>query len=124
MKKTFLMLVCTALIGAFVVSCGNKKAGDNNNEVATEQVVEEGSAEANAAIAEAEAIFNEVLEVSKKAEAKEITSEQALGAILELASKDAKWDKKYKKLTESDYTPAQWQHLQEMKAKVKELMSK
>ena len=124
MKKTVLMLVCTALFGACVISCGNKKTSDNNNEAVTEQAIDKGTSEANAAIAEAEDIFNEVLEVTRKAEAKEMTSEEAFGAILELAAKDAKWDKKYKKLTEADYTPAQWKHLQEMKAKVKELMSK
>ena len=108
MKKYLLIVACTLFMCGAVVSCGSKEA---NKEQPT-----------NAALAEAEALLNEIKAVVKKAEAKELSQKEALEALFQLAAKDAEWDKKYKSLKEADYTPTQWKHLQEMKEEVKNLL--
>ena len=122
MKKYLLIVACTLFMCGAVVSCGSKEANKEQPTNATEAVVDEETPETRAALAEAEALLNEIKAVVKKAEAKELSHKEALEALFQLAAKDAEWDKKYKSLKEADYTPTQWKHLQEMKEEVKNLL--
>ena len=60
--------------------------------------------------------------LAEKDKAGKLTDEEKIKALETILTKDNEWDKKYKHLKESDYSPAQWKELQEMKAKIKELM--
>jgi trehalose-6-phosphate synthase len=48
-----------------------------------------------------------------------LSDNEKIEALTELLKKNEEWDKKFKHLKESDFTPAQWKRMQEIKEKIK-----
>ena len=123
--KHFLIAVCTLFTGACIISCGSKGSSENPSaEAATEEVADEGTPNAKAAIAELEDMYKWMVESEKKAESGEMSKNEAMGFLAELLVKGSAWEEKYNGLTEDDYTPKQWARLQEVKQKIQEMMEK
>ena len=124
--KYLLIFVCAVFISTCFVSCGSKGTTENSAEAektTTEEVTDQGTPETKQAIADAEAFLDWLTDLDKKSKEGKLSDDEKLKALEELLKKDDEWDKKYKHLKEGDYTPAQWQHLQELKAKMKEFVN-
>ena len=127
MKKCFLTITCAMFVMGCMMSCGSKDSSEAQKEAGqpavTEEVVEEeGTPDSRATLADAEAMCKWLGDLNEKFKAGKLSDEERTKALSDLIEMSNDWNKKYKKLKEQDYTPAQWSRLQEIEAKVKELM--
>jgi hypothetical protein len=110
------------LISTCFVSCGNKGTTENPvkaEKTTNEEVTDEGTPESKQAIAEAEAFLDWIADLEKKDKEGKLSDNEKIEALTELLKKNEEWDKKFKHLKESDFTPAQWKRMQEIKEKIK-----
>ena len=120
--KYLLSIVCAMLISTCFVSCGNKGTTENPvkaEKTTNEEVTDEGTPESKQAIAEAEAFLDWIADLEKKDKEGKLSDNEKIEALTELLKKNEEWDKKFKHLKESDFTPAQWKRMQEIKEKIK-----
>ena len=120
--KYLLSIVCAMLISTCFVSCGNEGTTENPvkaEKTTNEEVTDEGTPESKQAIAEAEAFLDWIADLEKKDKEGKLSDNEKIEALTELLKKNEEWDKKFKHLKESDFTPAQWKRMQEIKEKIK-----
>lgn len=129
MKKGLLTIVGAFLMTMGIGSCGNKNVTEQEtsgeNIEATESVAgaEDGTETSRAAISAAKELYNYIVEINEKDKSGKLSDKQKMEALETILTRDQEWDKNYKHLKEGDYSPTQWKELQEMKAKIKELLN-